>query len=81
MLQSLNTKGVGVAGVLSFIVGLLTYGPFQDAVSSILGAKGAQYASLAFIVAGFAAAYYGMPHTVPTSPDAPQPAAAPQKAA
>lgn len=73
---ALNTKPVGYAGVLAFILGLLTYGPFQAALTTALGAQATQWAGLVFIVAGFAGAYYGMPHVVPT----PAPAAAPADA-
>ena len=61
-----NTKTTGVIGVLMFVVGLLIYGPFQTEVLAMLGPNGTHWAQLAFIVAGFAAAYYGMPHNVPT---------------
>jgi hypothetical protein len=87
--MNLNTKGVGYAGILSFVVGLLTYGPFQSALTAAVGTQAAQWVGLVFIVAGFAAAYLGMPHNVPTGsavPNAPTqlvaaaPAAAPPSA-
>lgn len=74
---ALNTKPVGYAGILSFVVGLLTYGPFQTALTKATSAQVAEWLGIVFIVAGFAAAYYGMPHTVTTAN--PTPAAPPQQ--
>jgi hypothetical protein len=71
-LLSLNTKPIGIAGLISGLVGLLCYGPFQQALSKAWPA-GATWLGLAFIVAGFAATYYGMPATVPTAPAQPVP--------
>lgn len=62
-MTALNTKPVGIAGVLSFIVGLLCYGPFQDALDKALPSLGI-YLAIVFIVAGFAASYFGKPATV-----------------
>jgi len=64
---SLNTKAVGYAGILTFVVGLLCQGPFQAALTKALPAAAANWLGVVFVVAGFAAAYYGMPHTVDTS--------------
>lgn len=63
-LQSLNTKAVGFSGVVTFIIGLLCYGPFQTAITKATNAQVATWLGIAFIVAGFAQAYYGMPHTI-----------------
>jgi len=67
MLLSANTKAVGYAGIASFVLGLLCYGPFQSALNSAFPSLGT-YLTLVFIVAGFAASYFGMPATVPTTP-------------
>lgn len=64
MLQALNTKAVGYGGVASFAIGLLCFGPFQDALAKALPAGAGNYLALAFVIAGFAASYYGMPHSV-----------------
>jgi hypothetical protein len=69
---ALNTKLTGYAGIISFIIGLLTYGPFQDAITKGVGSTAAQWLGIIFIVAGFAAAYFGMPQSVPTSAAPPQ---------
>jgi uncharacterized membrane protein YuzA (DUF378 family) len=63
---ALNIKSVGYAGILSFVIGLLTDGPFQDALTKAVGSQASQWLGIIFIVAGFAAAYYGMPHTIPS---------------
>lgn len=77
-LTALNTKAVGLSGVLTFIVGLLCYGPFQTAITKATNATVAEWLGIAFIVAGFAQAYYGMPHSVPAA--VPQPVAPPAAA-
>ena len=63
-MTALNTHGVGIAGILSFVVGLLCYGPFQVALDKAFPNLASDLA-LIFIVAGFAAAYFGRPGTVP----------------
>lgn len=67
MLAALNTKIVGFAGVGSFVVGLLCNTTFQAQLAKTLPAGAGNWLGLAFIIAGFAAAYYGMPHTVNTA--------------
>lgn len=66
MLLSLNNKPVGYAGIVSFIIGLLCYGPFQAALTKAVSAPVATWFGIIFIVAGFAASYFSMPATVPT---------------
>lgn len=65
-LLALNTKATGYVGVASFIIGLLTYGPFQQALTKAVGTTAAEWLGIIFIVAGFAASYFGMPQTVNT---------------
>lgn len=66
MLQSLNTKATGYIGIVMFIVELLNQTAFQGALTKALPASSANYLNLAWTIVAFAAAYYGMPHTVPT---------------
>lgn len=67
-LSALNTKAIGYVGIIAFVIGLLTDTAFQSQLSALVGPKYQGIVSLIFTVAGFAAAYYGMPHTVPPAP-------------
>ena len=66
-MKTLNTKPVGYIGIAAFVIGLLTDTAFQGQLSALVGSHGQGIVSLVFTVAGFAAAYYGMPHTVATA--------------
>lgn len=63
-----NTKAVGWIGVATFLVALLSYGPFQTALNKAVPFQYANLVSLILLVVGFAGAYYGMPYTVPKGP-------------
>jgi protein-S-isoprenylcysteine O-methyltransferase Ste14 len=66
MFLALNNKPVGYIGIVSFVVGLLCQTQFQEALTKAVPAA-APWLGIVFIVAGFAAAYFGMPSTVATS--------------
>ncbi len=62
---SFNTKATGYAGLALSLLGLLMYGPFQQAIEGVSG-KYAPVVATAFTLVGIGAAYFGMPATVPT---------------
>lgn len=69
-LLALNTKTAGYAGVITFLVSLWGYNGFQVDFQKLLTAPClTQWLAILGVALGYAATYYGKPHTVPEPPN------------
>jgi ADP-ribosylglycohydrolase len=71
MLQSLNTKTVGYSGVGLLVLTAAADQPIRDAVvATITHPNPASISAAVGVIAAFALAYYGRPHTIADAPNA-----------